>query len=91
MFVRAPVCVLVWSRSISERLLSWWVLAVEVWGGGGGGETGSLHPDYRSLINSPGHVVYIFRCEVEGLYLWVARFESAERERISLKRKTQDI
>lgn len=41
---------------------------------------GSLHPDYHSLIYSPGHVVYIFRCKVEGLYLWMARFESTERE-----------
>lgn len=41
---------------------------------------GSLCPDYRSLINSPGHVVYIFRCKVEGLYLWMACFESTERE-----------
>lgn len=43
---------------------------------------GSLHPDYHSLINSPGHVVYIFRCKVEGLYLRMARFESTERERM---------
>lgn len=56
---------------------------------------GSLHPDYHSLINSPGHVVYIFRCKVEGLYLWMARFESTERERmlcwITLKRKLGHI
>lgn len=32
-----------------------------------------------AYIYSPGHVVYIFRCKVEGLYLRVASFESAEK------------
>lgn len=34
----------------------------------------------QSLINSPGHVVYIFRRKVEGLYLRMASLESAEKE-----------
>lgn len=41
---------------------------------------GSLRHDYSSLINSPGHVVYIFCCKVEGLYLRMASLESTERQ-----------
>ena len=60
--------------------------------GGGGGGGGVLNVvadvrlwefiehDYHSLVNSPGHVVYIFRREVEGFYLRMASLESAERE-----------
>lgn len=34
----------------------------------------------QSLIISPGHVVYIFRRKVEGLYLRMASLESTEKE-----------
>lgn len=96
------MCLLVWICSVSERVVlqsraggvqplanvSWNVPA-------DAGTVGVYISDYHSLINSPGHVVYIFRCKVEGLYLWMARFESTERERmpcwITFKRKPGHI
>lgn len=41
---------------------------------------GCLQYADQRFIDSPGHVVYIFRCKVERFYLWMTSLESTEKK-----------